>query len=102
MQVSSGRIWLVQVRSGQARPGEEVRSGQVVSGQVRLGQIIADALSKGQWKEAWPVMPMKNDDPSFIPRTLLRWLEDPVPNLELGTDLLREMSRYTSVMYLEK
>ena len=62
-------------------------------------EVVADALSKGDWDRAWPLMPGKNVDPDYIPRVLLRWLSDPYPDLDLGLKVLDEMSRYTAVLY---
>ena len=62
-----------------------------VSGQ---GEIVADALSKGSWEEAWPRMPEKKTDPEFIPITLRKWLNNPCPDMKLGDKILHEMSSY--------
>ena len=67
-----------------------------VSGQ---GEMVADALSKGDWGRAWPLMPEKEEDPQYIPRTLLRWINDPYPDMSLGLKVLKEMSHYTDVLY---
>ena len=61
-------------------------------------EVVADALSKGNWEQAWPLMPMKNDDPSYIPRALLRWINHPVPDMDLGKKVLAEMADYTHVL----
>ena len=62
------------------------------------GEVIADALSKAEWSRAWPLMPLMNTAPEFIPRTLLRWIMDPKPDLYLGKRVLKEMSAYTKVL----
>ena len=46
-------------------------------------------------------MPEKNDDPGKIPVSLLRWIHDPVPDLELGSKILMEMMKYTKVLMLK-
>ena len=55
------------------------------------GEIAADALSKGDWETAWTAMPEKNDDPGKIPVSLLKWIQDPMPDLELGYKILVDM-----------
>ena len=56
------------------------------------GEAVADALSKGDWDRAWELIPYKNTDPEKIPRALLRWIQDPEPDLYLGEKILRELS----------
>ena len=63
------------------------------------GEEAADALSKGDWERAWVNMPHKETDPKRIPRVLLRWIENPYPDLELGQKILKELSRTTKVLY---
>ena len=65
------------------------------------GESAADAISKGDWDMAKHYVPKKNTDPEFIPRVLLRWISNPVPDLELGSKVLSEMSSYTKVLYLD-
>ena len=65
------------------------------------GEQAADALSKGDWVRAKNFVPHKNDAPEFIPRTLLRWIRDPVPDMELGSKVLSEMSSYTKVLHMD-
>ena len=36
--------------------------------------------------------------PAEVPRTLLRWLLNPVEDLELGRRILLEMSKYVDVL----
>ena len=62
---------------------------------------MADALSKEDWDRAWQLMPEKNIDPDFIPLTLRRWINNPVPDLELGLKVLAKMKKYTSVLYVD-
>ena len=64
-------------------------------------EIVADALSKGDWERAWPLMPQKNVDPDFIPVALRKWIAHPVPDMSLGKKVLSEMAKYTKVLYLE-
>ena len=65
------------------------------------GEIAADALSKGDWETAWAAMPEKNNDPGRIPVSLLKWIHDPVPDLELGYKILMDMMEYTKVLMLK-
>ena len=65
------------------------------------GELAADAISKGQWDLVKQYIPNKKDDPEFIPRVLLRWISNLVPDLELGSRILSEMSTYTKVLHLD-
>ena len=65
-----------------------------------LGEVAADALSKGDWSTAWMSMPLKQDDPGRIPVSLLKWIADPTPDLELGSKILSDMMSYTKVLHL--
>ena len=62
------------------------------------GEVAADALSKGLWDTAWENMPDKEIDPGRIPVTLLRWLQEPYVDLDLGASILADMSLYTEVL----
>ena len=66
-----------------------------------LGEEVADALSKGDWDRAWPLMPEKNTDPERIPVALLKWSNNPVPDLRFGQKILSDMSKYTKVLFIE-
>ena len=46
-----------------------------------IGEVVADALSKGDWNTAWPLMPGKNVDPAFITVVLRKWISNPVPDM---------------------
>ena len=65
------------------------------------GEVAADALSKGNWGAAWDAMPSKNTDPGRIPVALLKWINDPVPDLSLGKKALSDMMNYTKVLTLK-
>ena len=65
------------------------------------GELAADALSKGEWEAAWAAMPDKNTDPGRIPASLLLWINDPVPDLNLGRKILLDMMAYTKVLVLK-
>ena len=41
------------------------------------GAVLADRLSKADFSSLKSDMPKKQEDPAFIPRTLLKWLRDP-------------------------
>ena len=62
------------------------------------GEKAADALSKGSWSQAWQLIPDKLPEPAFIPRSLIKWISNPVPDLQLGQKVLEEMSSYTKVL----
>ena len=65
------------------------------------GEIAADALSKGDWELAWKSMPQRMVDPGRVPRAALRWITNPMPDLSLGSRILKDMAGYTKVLYLE-
>ena len=65
------------------------------------GEEAADALSKGDWDRAWAHMPQKDVDPKRIPRSLLLWINNPYPDLDLGKKILSDMSKYMEVLYLD-
>ena len=59
----------------------------------------ADALSKGDWNRAWENMPLKEVNPRRVPRVLLRWISNPIPDLNLGEKIVEEMSEFTAMLY---
>jgi hypothetical protein len=66
-----------------------------------VGELVTDALSKGEWGKAWPLMPRKNTDPERIPVSLLLWVVNPIPDMGLGTKILSDMRKYTKVLHLD-
>ena len=46
-------------------------------------------------------MPEKNVNPGKIPVSLLKWIHDPVPDLELGHKILVDMMEYTKILMLK-
>lgn len=46
-------------------------------------------------------MPEKNVNPGKIPVSLLIWIHDPVPDLELGHKILVDMMEYTKILMLK-
>ena len=56
------------------------------------GSIAADALSKAKFDMFYELMPEKKIDPAWVPRTILRWLEDPKEDLQLGHRIFLEMA----------
>ena len=63
---------------------------------------LADALSKGRF-DRFRQIAKTNDlamplDMPRVPRTLLRWLKNPVPDDKLGHKLLEEMKHYTNLL----
>ena len=55
----------------------------------------------GDWDRAWSNMPEKEVDPRRIPVVLLRWIQNPYPDLQLGKLVLSEMSAYSDVLCIE-
>ena len=45
-------------------------------------------------------MPLKHDDPGRIPASLLLWITDPAPDLDLGKKILSDMMKYTKILHL--
>ena len=68
------------------------------------GETVADHLSKGKFKEAFAVSFDEDTranftaNPSYIPRTLISWLENPVKSRLLGQAIIEEMADYTQVL----
>ena len=60
--------------------------------------IIADHLSKAEFRKFYDLMPNRRLDPARIPATLLRWINDPVEDTKLGQKILKEMAQYTMVL----
>ena len=59
---------------------------------------MADNLSKGKFAEAFQEASNFSPSPSYIPRTLVAWLENPVKTRLLGQAMVEEMSDYTEVL----
>ena len=55
--------------------------------------IVADHLSKANIREARRIVPTMTSAPEETPRTLIRWIRDPEPDLSLGKLILMEMAR---------
>ena len=66
------------------------------------GEVVADSLSKGDWEVAWPLMPNKNEDPGRIPASILKWVANPVKDMDLGSKILTDMMEYTKVLHIRK
>ena len=58
----------------------------------------ADALSKMDLVDFRKCMPGANKGPERVPRSLTRWIADPVPDRFLGTKILAEMSTFTQLL----
>ena len=65
------------------------------------GAILADKLSKADFSTLTEEMPGMKEDPGFLPRTILKWLHDPFPDMDLGKAIVREMSSYVDVIIPE-
>ena len=57
-----------------------------------MESIAADALSKCDMNRFLDNMPEANIVPEEIPASLLKWIENPVPDRKLGQRLLKDMS----------
>ena len=73
------------------------------------GKIVADHLSKGKFQEAFSVLfpdstsTLNNRtnfarETSYVPRTLIAWMENPIRTRLLGQAMVDEMSDYTEVL----
>ena len=60
--------------------------------------VIADAISKADWKTLDNLMLGRNIDPCRVPRALLSWINDPKEDLKLGRKILEEMSQFTMIL----
>ena len=52
---------------------------------------VADLLSKGDMYAALDIMGEADPTPPYIPRTLMKWLENPTPTRVLGHAILKEL-----------
>ena len=63
------------------------------------GSVAADALSKGSILEARQAMSDKLEkNKRVIPRSLQLWLQDPVPDMELGLRIAMEIGNKVEVL----
>ena len=53
--------------------------------------VAADALSKADFKLFRTIMPDHNLTMCWVPRTILKWLQDPVVDMDLGYKILLEL-----------
>ena len=60
--------------------------------------VIADCLSKADFKKFYELMPERKPSPARIPAALLRWINNPVEDTKLGHKILKEMAQYTMVL----
>ena len=60
--------------------------------------VIADCLSKADFKRFYELMPNRKLNPAKIPVALLEWINDPREDTKLGQKILREMAKYTMVL----
>ena len=62
------------------------------------GAIIADHLSKANFKSFYELMPGRKTDPARLPLPLLQWINDPTEDTRLGQKMLRDMATRTLVL----
>ena len=62
------------------------------------GAIAADMLSKANFKGFGEIMPNRNARPSWVPRTIIKWLEDPRVTLDLGVRICTEKRESTEML----
>ena len=60
--------------------------------------IIADHLSKAEFKKFYDLMPERRLNPARVPATLLKWINNPVEDTNLGQRILKEMAQFTMVL----
>ena len=63
-----------------------------------VNTVIADAISKADWETLDRLMGDRNIDPCRVPRSLLKWINDPKEDLSLGKKILKEMAMSTMVL----
>ena len=66
------------------------------------GSLAADALSKASFTTFYNLVPRRKVEPGRVPRSVLRWLEDPRDDLKLGESLLRELASTTMILEQSK
>ena len=60
--------------------------------------VIADCLSKADFKKFYELMPNRKVSPARIPIALLQWIDDPSEDTKLGQKILKEMAKYTMLL----
>ena len=60
--------------------------------------VIADCLSKADFKKFYELMPNRKVSPARIPIALLQWIDDPSEDTKLGQKMLKEMAKYTMLL----
>jgi len=68
------------------------------------GTVMADALSKSAFGKFWEAATATDwalpPEPEAVPRSILRWLANPLPDEDLGTKILKELSQTVPMLGL--
>ena len=64
------------------------------------GSIAADHLSKSKVGHFKRLISRARSEPEPVPRSLIEWIEEPVPDRFLGQRILKEISRFHSLIGL--
>ena len=66
------------------------------------GSDMADALSKGAFMRFWALVEKEGwtlpQQKAWVPTALLSWVDNPVPDDDLGHNILQEIAQYTPVL----
>ena len=67
-----------------------------------VGAVLADALSKAEFQKCRDTAALHDwrldVAPAVLPRSLLLWLDKPVPDCDLGAKILRDLSMSTAIL----
>ena len=62
------------------------------------GLVAADVLTKADFKTFYRLMPKRNVNPARVPKAIVKWIQDPTEDLELGDKILKEMAKKTKLL----
>ena len=66
------------------------------------GERAADALSKGDMDRAWEdIGKVREEESRQVPKVIREWIQDPVPDPELGLRILDELDGQQKVLQWE-
>jgi hypothetical protein len=93
--------WTIAKAIEDVSKGAGVRVAIVKVGRVTGdGEIVADALSKGEFEKAFGVMKLK-EKAERMPRALLKWVENPRVTARLGMEILENLRVKIPILPME-
>ena len=83
--------------------GLDIRFEVVKTGRMSgPGERAADALSKGDMDRAWEdIGKVREEESRQVPKVIREWIQDPVPDPELGLRILDELDGQQKVLQWE-